>query len=135
MADYKYSKETNGFYVDGVSEFIPQDVVSISVEKYNELMLGQSQGKEIAADKDGNPVSLDPPAATKEQLIIIAEAKRASLMAGASVAISPLQDAVDLGDSTPEEEALLKKLKQYRVELNRLDISKAPDISWPVKPA
>ncbi|OUR39426.1 phage tail protein [Enterobacter roggenkampii] len=135
MVDYKYSKETNGFYVDGVSEFIPQDVVSISVEKYNELMLGQSQGKEIAADKDGNPVLLDPPAATKEQLIIIAEAKRASLMAGASVAISPLQDAVDLGDSTPEEEALLKKLKQYRVELNRLDISKAPDISWPVKPA
>ncbi|ENX4473201.1 tail fiber assembly protein [Enterobacter roggenkampii] len=135
MIDYKYSKETNGFYVDGVSEFIPQDVVSISVEKYNELMLGQSQGKEIAADKDGNPVLLDPPAATKEQLIIIAEAKRASLMAGASVAISPLQDAVDLGDSTPEEEALLKKLKQYRVELNRLDISKAPDISWPVKPA
>ncbi|EFK2027632.1 tail fiber assembly protein [Escherichia coli] len=135
MVDYKYSKETNGFYVDGVSEFIPQDVVSISVEKYNELMLGQSQGKEIAADKDGNPVLLDPPAATKEQLIIIAEAKRASLMAGASVAISPLQDAVDLGDSTPEEETLLKKLKQYRVELNRLDISKAPDISWPVKPA
>ncbi len=135
MVDYKYSKETNGFYVDGVSEFIPQDVVSISVEKYNELMLGQSQGKEIAADKDGNPVLLDPPAATKEQLIIIAEAKCASLMAGASVAISPLQDAVDLGDSTPEEETLLKKLKQYRVELNRLDISKAPDISWPVKPA
>lgn len=135
MVDYKYSKETNGFYVDGVSEFIPQDVVSISVEKYNELMLGQSQGKQIAADKEGNPVLLDPPAATKEQLIIIAEAKRASLMAGASVAISPLQDAVDLGDSTPEEEALLKKLKQYRIELNRLDISKAPDISWPVKPA
>ncbi|HGG8849775.1 TPA: tail fiber assembly protein [Enterobacter roggenkampii] len=135
MVDYKYSKETNGFYVEGVSEFIPHDVVSISVEKYNELMLGQSQGKQIAADKEGNPVLLDPPAATKEQLIIIAEAKRASLMAGASVAISPLQDAVDLGDSTPEEEALLKKLKQYRVELNRLDISKAPDISWPVKPA
>lgn len=135
MVDYKYSKETNGFYVDGLSEFIPQDVVSISVEKYNELMLGQSQGKEIAADKDGYPVLLDPPAATKEQLIIIAEAKRASLMAAASVAISPLQDAVELGDSTPEEEALLKKLKQYRVELNRLDISKAPDISWPVKPA
>lgn len=134
MVDYKYSKETNGFYVDGVSDFIPEDAVIISVDKYNELMLGQSQGKQITSDKKGNPVLSDPPAATKEQLAIVAEAKRGSLMAEASVAVSPLQDAVDLGDSTAEDEVLLKSWKQYRVALNRLDISKAPDISWPVKP-
>lgn len=134
MSDYKYSKETNGFYIEGVSDFIPEDAVSISEDTYNELMLGQSQGKQITSDKKGNPVLSDPPAATKEQLTIVAEAKKASLMAEASVAISPLQDAVDLEDSTDEEEALLKSWKQYRVALNRLDISKAPDIAWPVKP-
>ncbi|MRT07014.1 tail fiber assembly protein [Pantoea agglomerans] len=134
MSDYKYSKETNGFYVDGVSDFIPEDAVSISEQTYNELMLGQSQGKQITSDKKGNPVLSDPPEETKEQLAIVAEAKRASLMAEASVALSPLQDAVDLGDSTAEEESLLKSWKQYRVALNRLDLSKAPDISWPVKP-
>jgi len=134
MSDYKYSKETNGFYVDGVSDFIPEDAVSISEQTYNELMLGQSQGKQITSDKKGNPVLSDPPEATKEQLAIVAEAKRASLMAEASVALSPLQDAVDLGDSTAEEESLLKSWKQYRVALNRLDLSRAPDISWPVKP-
>jgi hypothetical protein len=134
MSDYKYSKETNGFYVDGVSDFIPEDAVSISADTYNDLMFGQSQGKQITSDKKGYPVLSDPPPASKEQLAIAAESKRASLMAEASVAVSPLQDAVDLGDSTAEEEALLKSWKQYRVALNRLDISKAPDISWPIKP-
>lgn len=134
MSDYKYSKETNGFYKDDINDFIPEDAVSISVDTYNELMSGQSQGKQITSDKNGNPVLSDPPTATKEQLAIIAEAKRSSLMAEASVAVLPLQDAVDLGEASTDEEALLKSWKQYRVALNRLDISKAPDITWPVKP-
>lgn len=56
-------------------------------------------------------------------------------MAEAVSAIGPLQDAVDLGMATKEEEAQLIAWKTYRVELNRVDTSTAPDITWPEPPA
>lgn len=134
-AQYFYSSVTSGFYVAGVSELIPEDAIEVTPDKYNELMRGQAEGKQITSDKDGNPVLTDPPALSKAQQVALAENQKSSLMTEAALAVSPLQDAVDLGDSNPAEEALLKSWKQYRVILNRLDLSKAPDISWPVKPS
>jgi len=63
-----------------------------------------------------------------------AMAYRDELMATATLAIAPLQDAVDLDEATEAETTLLKKWKQYRIALNRLDLSTAPDISWPRLP-
>ena len=48
--------------------------------------------------------------------------------------IAPLQDAVDLEIATEEETLLLEAWKKYRVLLNRVDTSTAPDIEWPVAP-
>ncbi|EON9774816.1 tail fiber assembly protein, partial [Escherichia coli] len=48
--------------------------------------------------------------------------------------IAPLQDAVDLEIATEEETSLLEAWKKYRVLLNRVDTSTAPDIEWPVIP-
>ncbi|CAM6643993.1 phage tail protein [Escherichia coli] len=48
--------------------------------------------------------------------------------------IAPLQDAVDLDIATEEETSLLAAWKTYRVLLNRVDISVAPDIEWPAVP-
>ncbi|RJL04350.1 hypothetical protein D5066_01255 [Enterobacter chuandaensis] len=53
----------------------------------------------------------------------------------ASKAIAPLQDAVDLGIATDEEETLLLKWKSYRIQLNRTELNIAPDIQWPVAPS
>lgn len=64
-----------------------------------------------------------------------AEAERESSMALAAAAIAPLQDAVDIGDATDEERASLQGWKKYRVALNRLDLTAAPDIQWPEIPA
>jgi hypothetical protein len=64
-----------------------------------------------------------------------AEAERESSMALAAAAIAPLQDAVDIGDATDEERASLQGWKKYRVALNRLDLTAAPDIEWPEIPA
>lgn len=58
-----------------------------------------------------------------------------SLLAQATLAIAPLQDAVDLDDASEEEVALLKKWKQYRVAVNRIDANTAEDIEWPTQPA
>ncbi|MBG6242237.1 MAG: tail fiber assembly protein, partial [Candidatus Symbiopectobacterium sp. Dall1.0] len=57
-----------------------------------------------------------------------------SLMQKASAAIAPLQDAADLDMATEAESALLVAWKTYRVLLNRVDISTAPDIEWPEQP-
>ncbi|YAP80510.1 tail fiber assembly protein [Xenorhabdus stockiae] len=48
--------------------------------------------------------------------------------------IAPLQDAIDLDMATKEEKAELLKWKKYRVLLNRVDCSTAPDIVWPEQP-
>lgn len=78
-------------------------------------------------------VHINPPV-TKEQQIAEAEARKQALIVEANAAIAPLQDAVDLDMATPEEESLLRSWKKYRVLLNRVDTSTAPDITWPVKP-
>ncbi|MET4878659.1 tail fiber assembly protein [Morganella morganii] len=74
------------------------------------------------------------PSPTKEQQIEQAEAEKQLRISEAAVTIAPLQDAVDLDMATPKEEALLKEWKKYRVMLNRVDTSTAPDIIWPIKP-
>ena len=50
----------NGFFDDADGGFVPEDAVEISQDKYIELLNGQSQGKQIIADKSGNPVLIDP---------------------------------------------------------------------------
>ncbi|MEQ4653031.1 tail fiber assembly protein [Providencia rettgeri] len=76
---------------------------------------------------------LNPPK-TKEQHIAEAEQQKQSLLAEANNAIAPLQDAVDLEMATDEEAAALQAWKTYRVLLNRVDTSTAPNIDWPEKP-
>ena len=79
-------------------------------------------------------MKLANPPKTKEQLITEAEAQKQYLLAESTAAMAPLQDAVDLGMATQEEAAALKEWKKYRVLLNRVDTSTAPDIIWPEKP-
>lgn len=74
------------------------------------------------------------PSPTKEQQIERTEAEKQRRISEAAVAIAPLQDAVDFGMATQEEESALKEWKIYRVLLSRVDTSTAPDITWPVKP-
>lgn len=91
-------------------------------------------GKMRVAGKNGMPKWGDLPKPTKEQLIAEAEQQKQSLLAEATEAIAPMQDAVDLDIVTDEEIVLLKEWKKYRVLLNRVDTSLAPDIEWPQKP-
>ncbi|MFB5188634.1 tail fiber assembly protein, partial [Yersinia intermedia] len=64
-----------------------------------------------------------------------AEEKKTQLLNDATVKISPLQDAVDTELATDVEKAQLIAWKTYRVSLNRIDTSKAPDIEWPHAPS
>lgn len=56
---YFYDKETNGFYIDDFHE-IPKGAIEITDETYRTLLGGQAAGKQIIANKQGNPVLVDP---------------------------------------------------------------------------
>lgn len=60
MAIY-FSKSTNGFYDDEIFEKtnMPSDVVQITTEVHNQMLNGQSNGKLISGDENGNPCLID----------------------------------------------------------------------------
>ncbi|HBL8879648.1 TPA: tail fiber assembly protein [Enterobacter cloacae] len=60
--------------------------------------------------------------------------KKQILMNEAMAVIAPLEDAAEFGISTEKEATLLVEWKKYRVLLNRVDTSKAPEIEWPEVP-
>ena len=63
-----------------------------------------------------------------------AEAEKLRRRAIVDAAIVPLSDAVELDEATDEEIIKLKEWKKYRVALNRIDTSSAPNIDWPKQP-
>jgi len=132
----RYSPSTNGFYPEEINygDNLPKDLIVISDELYQNLLTGQSEGKVITANGKKLPYLSDMPPPTKEEAIALAIGTKASLLSEATVAISPLQDSIDLDMATVEEEKKLAAWKKYRVLVNRVDTSLAPDIEWPEKP-
>ncbi|HHP1341574.1 TPA: tail fiber assembly protein [Klebsiella quasipneumoniae] len=61
-----------------------------------------------------------------------AETQKKNMINQVSADISILQDAVTLNMATDAEKSTLTSMQAYRVLLNRVDTSLAPDIVWPV---
>ncbi|UUE47228.1 tail fiber assembly protein [Pectobacterium aroidearum] len=78
--------------------------------------------------------SIIPRVYTQVENIEMADNKKKFLLSRINQDVIPLQDAVDLGIASEEEEKKLSAWKKYRVLLMRLDTSKAPDIEWPEEP-
>lgn len=74
------------------------------------------------------------PVIETQEPVFIATSRKAAAMDEAGQVMAPLQDAVDVGMATDAEAALLTEWKKYRVLLNRVDVSAAPDITWPAAP-
>lgn len=138
---YVYRPMTGAFYNDALEADYraagtwPGFYVRVADADYHVLMAGQATGKVIAPDKRCYPVLVEPPAPTLEERVRQASTEKASLMKVASEALTPLLDAQELGIATDDELAALERWRLYRVMLNRLDISTAPDIQWPELPA
>ncbi|WP_250538708.1 MULTISPECIES: tail fiber assembly protein [unclassified Caballeronia] len=75
-----------------------------------------------------------PPVPTPAEILATNTTVRDALLANAALVIAPLQDAVDLEVATDAETALLRQWKQYRVAVNRLDLT-AQNVAWPTTPA
>ncbi|MEK2485299.1 tail fiber assembly protein [Providencia stuartii] len=72
--------------------------------------------------------------AQKAALIAQAEQEKSQRLDEANNMLTYLQDSIDTGLATDEETAALQAWKKYRVLLNRVDTSLAPNIEWPEKP-
>lgn len=106
---------------------------------YAEIPDSEGNQPSIGWSYDGSVFSAPPLtdeeiAVQKKQKIASNVATKANLIAQATIAIAPLQDAVDLGEATEDEAASLKAWKQYRVAVNRIDANTAEDITWPESP-
>lgn len=109
---------------DGVTEWAPPDGTQAIACGDNICGIGGNY-------KDGVFTPPPAPEVPKEDLVSQAEQKKANLISEASQKISILQDAADLDMATDDEKAQLNAWKKYRVLLNRVDTSTAPDIAWP----
>lgn len=137
---YLYSAKTNSFYPAIMqndyerSGTWPDDVVPVTDNVYLEFTGIAPSGKIRSAGTDGLPewVQESPP----DQLALVeqAELQKAVLRAAADNALAPLSDAVELGIATEQEKERYDIWRMYRVMLNRVNTSQAPDISWPELP-
>lgn len=139
--NYFYSAKLNAFYPDSlreeyaVNDSWPDDAVEIEDSVYQEFAADEApEGKIRVAGDGGLPAWGDMPLPTKEEQIAQAETQKQRLLTEVVTVIAPLQDAVDLDMETSEEAERLTAWKKYRVQLNRVDTSTAPDINWPEKP-
>jgi len=74
-------------------------------------------------------------ATEKNVQIVSARNQVSTLLQTADGKVTPLQDAVDLDMATEDEKKQMAFWKKYRVLLNRIDTSTAPDITWPEQPS
>ncbi len=134
---FYYSPATRGFYLgDFHYDVLPDDKVAITDEQYRTLINGQAQGKFIVPGESGMPQLVEglPESAEHARLRVLAE--RDARLAQAAIRIAPLQDAVDVAESTSGDEMLLNSWKRYRIALNRIEqLPGFPyDLVWPETP-
>ncbi|MCT8341893.1 tail fiber assembly protein [Photorhabdus kleinii] len=138
--NYIFSELNKAFYpISLQQDYIaagswPNDPIPVTDDIFHKFSGIPPTGKILSSGEDGLPCWKDIPPPTKEELISIAEAQRAKFISLANEKITPLADAIELDIATNEETLLLKEWKTYRVMLNRIDTSTAPEIDWPISP-
>lgn len=124
-------------WVDGDPSRVGQEIdinLRFTAEFVNTLVEITNNSVEVGMEyKDGVFKWPDPITRTPEERLLANTVKRDALLTTAALAIAPLQDAVDLEDVTASEVDLLKKWKQYRVALNRTQLSIENPV-WPTPP-
>ncbi len=131
IMSYTYSPSRNTFYPDewrGNYEAAgtwPEDGISVTTEMRNEFVGKAPEGKCRVPGENGLPCWGDLPKLESSATSLQAQTaiELPLLMQKATLAIAPLQDAVDLGIATSEEIERLNSLKAYRVALNRMNLS------------
>lgn len=123
-----FSASTGGFYDSEIhGKAIPKGAVEITAADHAALLAAQADGKMIAADKQGNPIAIDRPAPTADEIMASVRRKRDALLAA-----SDWTQVLDAPLSAEAKEAWA----EYRQALR--DVTKQADpshIVWPKSPS
>ncbi|QBH98746.1 tail fiber assembly protein [Limnobaculum zhutongyuii] len=138
-----YSAKTNSAYPESLKgEYMqagswPDDAMEISGAIYTEFFMSHPpDGKVRMADESGLPLWGDIPLPTPEELKVIANAKKQSLMDAANSHINAYQwpSKLALGRLNDADKGKFNRWLDYLDALNAIDTSLVPDIEWPTTP-
>ncbi|WP_257835320.1 tail fiber assembly protein [Burkholderia glumae] len=131
-----YDEQHNivGFYDSQISPLAEgAAAIKITDEEWQMLLDGQSKRRRMALDTSLQPVLLEPPPPTREQIVAMNSAERDALLEQASVALAPLQMAVSLDEAADTEIALAKAWIAFSRSVKAVDLTKM-NPAWPSKP-
>jgi hypothetical protein len=108
-----YFSKTKGFVDEAIFGALPEDAISLTDERYAELMDGQFKGKNIKPDAEGIPQLAERPALTSDQIFKMYEGSAEQLMKDVAQewGYSSIIDAASYVNSTN---------KQYKAEAEAL---------------
>lgn len=141
LSNYVWSSKNGSFFPSSMIDeyksngWDVSDAVEVDDHIYNEYSSTPPEGKQRSIDNAGMPCWVDIPPLSQEDQVSKADAKKSALIAEVTREIEILADAVRLDMATADEIELYNALCKYRVLLNRVDTSTAPDINWPQQPA
>lgn len=143
MNAYFFSASALGFFALDLKDVYdaagtwPDDAVSIDEDTWQQFISTQPTGKQLGADAHGNPVWVDIPAPTAEELIAAAEREKQVRIEQANYYINSKQwpGKAVLGRLKGIELEQYNLWLDYLDALEAVDTSSAPDINWPVSPA
>ncbi|MEB7917473.1 tail fiber assembly protein [Enterobacter mori] len=134
---YYYSAKENAFYPSLLipdyveAGTLPDDVKEISTDWYTYLLNCQAMGRVIRPNEFNLPVPSESPPPTQQELRGAARKKKAQIMRMVSEKIAVLNDSIELGISTKEEEIALLAWRNYRVMVSRVQTDNPV---WPEEP-
>lgn len=113
---------------DGVAEWSPNPGQSaVEIKDGDEVGIGYSF-------IDGEFVAPVLPAPTHEELVTEAERKKSQILLTINEITQTWQTQLALGIITDEDKATLTLWMKYAQEVQAIDTSAAPDITWPTEP-
>lgn len=126
VVDKNTNLVTNIILWDGESDFsVDDDVILVETDS-------ASVGWSYENNNFTPPKVIDIPMSDEDNLLNNTN-YRDQLLRIATLAITPLQYAIDLDISTEAEEFLTKEWKKFMVETNRVDLNSRSPV-WPIAP-
>lgn len=143
MKKYVYSAVNNAFYLTSMKEdYIsgncwPTDGVECDEDIFTEYTKEPPTGKVRIAGKDGYPEWGELPALTHDEQVATAELKRQMLIEQANSNMNSKQwpGKAAMGRLSSDEKYQYGAWLDYLDELEAINVTNAPDIEWPIKPA
>ncbi|EJO59535.1 phage tail protein [Burkholderia multivorans] len=109
--------------------------VEITPEQHRMLIAGMAAGKTMAVDDTGQPILIDPPKQTRDQLAAAKRVARDAALRATDWLVARHQDEKLIGNGTTLTSGEFETLVKYRQALR--DISSAdrwPDVDLPAAP-